>query len=460
VVNPTETAPRRAAALDWLLGRINYERTAVIPYQERQLKLDRMRQLLTRLGSPDAGMRIVHIAGTKGKGSTAKMTAAVLTASGYRTGVYSSPHLERIEERYAVDGQPCSAEDLVALVDRIRPVVEAMDQECGSPAEGPTFFDVATAMAFVHFADRQVDAAVVEVGLGGRLDSTNVCTPVVSVITSISRDHTKQLGETLPEIAGEKAGIIKPGVPAVSGVTQPAPREVIRTIAREHGCRLLELADGFGYARRLGQGTHEIDFWRAAGEGRELLSQVALGPRGEHQAHNAAVTLAIVGELVDQGWSIPAAAQREALEGLCLPGRVEVFPGEPTIVVDTAHNEASAAALADALGELGNYSKRTLVLAASRDKDIPAIVAALAPAFDLVIATRYMENPRAVSPEELAGLTRNALRDGPTTKVETAESPGEAFAAALAGSDAGDLVVVAGSFFIAAELRPIILGRR
>ncbi len=454
------TTTRREAALDWLLGRINYERTAVIPYQERQLKLDRMRQLLTRLGSPDAGMRIVHIAGTKGKGSTAKMTAALLTASGYRTGVYSSPHLDRIEERFAVDGQPCSAEDFIALVDRLRPVVEALDEESGSPAEGPTFFDVATAMAFVYFADQQVDAAVVEVGLGGRLDSTNVCTPVVSVITSISRDHTKQLGETLPEIAGEKAGIIKPGVPVVSGVTLPAPREVIRTIAREHGCRLIELDDGFGYVRRLGQGTHEVDFWRTAGEGRESLDRVQLGPRGEHQAHNAAVALAVAGELIDQGWSIPAAARREALRGLSLPGRVEVFPGTPTIVVDTAHNEASAAALADSVGELGSFGKRTLVIAASRDKDIPAIVAELAPAFDRVIATRYLENPRAVSPEELAEFTRGSLRDCLTTKVETAESPGEALAAALAGSAPGDLVCVAGSFFIAAELRPVIAARR
>ena len=192
--------PARQAALDWLMGRINYERTAFIPYQERQLKLDRMRQLLTRLGQPDAGLKIVHVAGTKGKGSTSAMIAAMLTAAGYRTGVFSSPHLERIEERFAVDGQPCTADELVALVDRLRPVVEAMDDEAaadGDPTGGPTYFEVTTAMALVHFVERQVDAAVLEVGLGGRLDSTNVCLPAVSVITSISFDHTKQLGNTL-----------------------------------------------------------------------------------------------------------------------------------------------------------------------------------------------------------------------------------------------------------------------
>src|SRR5262245_30142218 len=229
----------RQAALDWLMGRINYERTAFIPYQDRQLKLDRMRQLLTRLGQPDAGMKIVHIAGTKGKGSTSAMIAGILTAAGFRTGLFSSPHLERIEERFAVDAEPCTAAELVALVDRLRPVVRSMDEEAaaeGDAAGGPTYFEATTAMALLHFVERGVDAAVLEVGLGGRLDSTNVCLPAVCVITSISFDHTKQLGNTLASIAREKAGIIKPGVPVVCGVTDLEPQSVIAAIAREHGC--------------------------------------------------------------------------------------------------------------------------------------------------------------------------------------------------------------------------------
>ena len=178
---------RRDAALDWLLARINYERTLVAPYNERQLKLDRMRTLLARLGQPDAGMKIVHVAGTKGKGSTSAMIAAMLTAAGYRTGVFNSPHLERIEERFVVDGEPCAEAEFVALVDRLRPIVAAMDAEVeGDPQGGPTYFEATTAMALVHFVERSVDAAVLEVGLGGRLDSTNVCLPMVSVITSCS----------------------------------------------------------------------------------------------------------------------------------------------------------------------------------------------------------------------------------------------------------------------------------
>src|ERR1700754_3286386 len=229
-----QSNPARSAALDWLMARINYERTGV-PYQARQLKLDRMRQLLTRLGQPDAGMKIVHVAGTKGKGSTSAMIAAMLSAAGYRTGVFSSPHLEQIEERFAVDGQPCTSDELVALVNRMIPVVRAMDEEAaadGDSTAGPTYFEVTTAMALVHFVERQVDAAVLEVGLGGRLDSTNVCLPVVSVITSISFDHMRQLGNTLASIAREKAGIIKPGVPVICGVLNEEPQTVIAAAAR------------------------------------------------------------------------------------------------------------------------------------------------------------------------------------------------------------------------------------
>ncbi|TWT37067.1 Folylpolyglutamate synthase [Posidoniimonas corsicana] len=458
-MEPVALATRRDAAIDWLLSRINYERVAVIPYQERQLKLDRMRQLLTRLGSPDAGMRIVHIAGTKGKGSTAKMTAAMLTAAGYRTGVYSSPHLERFEERIAVDGAPCPAADLVGLVERIRPVAEAMDAECEDPADGPTFFDLATAMALVHFADRQCDAVVLEVGLGGRLDSTNVCLPLVTVITSISLDHTKQLGDTLGKIAGEKAGIAKPGVPLISGVTQEEPRRVIADAARQLGCRLIEVGKDFGFEYETEGGSPKFSFWRADGGRRAEQAPQTLGPRGRHQAQNAAVALAVVAELRDQGWSIPADACREGLAGLQLPGRVELFRGQPTVVVDTAHNEASARALTEALAELDWGGKGILVLAASRDKDTRAICAALAPVFDQAIITRYLENPRAVAPEDLAAEYRAAVPPDRGADIGLAATPREALEKALAAAGPHGLVCVTGSFFIAAELRPLVAAR-
>src|SRR3954469_14892456 len=285
----------RQAALDWLMGRINFERTAFVPYQERQLKLDRMRQLLTRLGQPDAGMKIVHVAGTKGKGSTCAMIGGILTAAGYRTGVFSSPHLERIEERFAVDGQPCSSDELVALVNRLVPVVRAMDEEAaaeGDPAGLPTYFEITTAMALVHFVEHQVDAAVLEVGLGGRLDSTNVCLPIVSVITSISFDHMRQLGNTLASIAGEKAGIVKPGVPVISGVTDMEPQAVIAQTARDHGCRLIQLGRDFTFEYRAKSRIAELDFHYMVATQEHHLNSLTLAMPGRHQAANAAIALA------------------------------------------------------------------------------------------------------------------------------------------------------------------------
>jgi dihydrofolate synthase/folylpolyglutamate synthase len=455
------------------MGRINYERTTVIPYQERYLKLDRMRQLLTRLGQPDAGMKIVHVAGTKGKGSTSAMIAAMLTAAGYRTGLFSSPHLERIEERFAVDGRSCTSSELVALVERLRPVVTAMDElahQDGDLAGSPTYFEVTTAMALVHFVESQVDAAVLEVGLGGRLDSTNVCLPVVSVITSISFDHTKQLGNTLAAIAGEKAGIIKPGVPVVSGVSEPEPQAVIADVARRHGCRLIQLDRDFSFQYR-GAGSSpppEIDRRLSANESRssvdfsylihgqeQQLSDITLAMRGPHQAANAAVALATACELRRQGWCVSADAVRLGLSSATLPGRVEVFTGEQTIVVDTAHNLASAQALVAALEELPAPARRSLVLSVSRDKDVRAIVGTLAPHFDRFVVTQYQENPRAVRAESLAEILRGALA-GRAAELTVCPNPPDAWQFIQRSVVPRELVCITGSFFLAAEMRRLI----
>ncbi len=444
---------QRQAAIDWLLARINFERTLVAPYNARQLKLDRMRTLLTRLGQPDAGLKIVHVAGTKGKGSTAAMIAAMLTAAGYRTGVFSSPHLERIEERFAVDGVPCSETELVALVDRLRPIVAAMDAEAeaeGDPQGGPTYFEATTAMALLLFVERQVDAAVLEVGLGGRLDSTNVCLPAVSVITSISLDHTQQLGSTLAAIAGEKAGIIKPGVPVVSGVTEDEPRIVIARTAQEHGCRLIQAGRDFRHVYR----DRSLDFEYAVTGQEHCLEDIRLAMRGAHQAANAAVALATIAELRHQGWCISIDAMRRGLAGAVLPGRVEYLSGRPNVVLDTAHNLASSQALVSALDELAPAGRRTLILSVSCDKDVRAIVGQLVPHFDRVVVTQYQDNPRAVPAGELAVLVRTA---GSQARVEVCTQPREAWDLVCRSAEPNELVCVAGSFYLAAELRPLVL---
>jgi dihydrofolate synthase / folylpolyglutamate synthase len=452
----TQRTSARDAATEWLLARINFERTLIAPYNERQLKLDRMRTLLVRLGQPDTGLKIVHVAGTKGKGSTAAMLAAMLTAAGYRTGVFSSPHLERIEERFCVDGEPCTADELVALVDRLRPIVAAMDAEAaaeGDPPGGPTYFEATTAMALVHFVERGCDAVVLEVGMGGRLDSTNVCLPIVSVITSISFDHMQQLGHTLAAIAGEKAGIIKPGVPVVSGVTSDEPREVIARVAQEHGCRLIQSGRDFHYRYR----DTGVDFEYAVPGQEHALEDAPLGMRGAHQAANAAVALATIAELRHQGWCISMDAARRGLATAALAGRVEFIPGIPDVVLDTAHNPASAQALAAALESFGTNRRRTLILAASHDKDVAAIVRELVPHFDRVIVTQYQENPRAVPAEALLELVRAASEGRVERQIEVCRAPGEAWEAACRGAAPGELVVVAGSFYLAAELRKIIV---
>jgi dihydrofolate synthase/folylpolyglutamate synthase len=479
--------PARQAAFDWLMRRINFERTALTPYQARQLKLDRIRQLLTRLGQPDAGLKIIHVAGTKGKGSTSAMIAAILTAAGYRTGVFSSPHLERIEERFAVDGQPCTADELVTLVDRVKADVRAMDEEAANDGDsdgGPTYFEITTAMALLHFVEHKADAAVLEVGLGGRLDSTNVCLPAVSVITSISFDHMRQLGNTLAAIAREKAGIIKPGVPVVCGATDDEPQAAIAEGAREHGCRLIQLGRDFGFQYRAPgqarQGDKEtrrpvdsvssrsmslclpvslsgfISFdYHIVGQEFQL-QHAPLAMPGPHQAANAAVALATVAELRHQGWCISAEAMRLGLSRAALPGRVEILSGDPTVVLDTAHNPASAQALVRSLAELPPPQRRTLIASISHDKDVPAVVRELAPHFDRIIVTQYQDNPRAVPAEKLAAIFRGELT-ARNIDVNVCDTPREAWQAASRSAVPGECICIAGSFYVAAEMRTLVL---
>jgi len=457
-LNIHEIEARRDAALEFLHNRIDYERARNVPYSPQEFKLARMRELVARLGNPHERLPVVHVAGTKGKGSTAAMIAAVLTASGYRTGAFTSPHLERLEERLAIDGTPCSPAELVELVDRVVPAAEQMDRAAaaaGPPEIGPTYFELTTAMAMLHFAERGVDLAVFEVGLGGRLDSTNVCTPLVSVITSISFDHTRQLGNTLASIAREKAGIIKPGVPVVSGVVEDEPRDVIRRTCRDHGCPLVELGTDFDFDYRLpchleaAPALGGLDF-RYRVSGREQgYRDLALGLLGRHQAANAAVALATLEELKRQGRQIPEEAVRAGLAGVACPGRVEVVSHRPTIILDVAHNTASVDALLEVLEGCLSARRCLLVFAATHDKDLRRMLERLLGRFDEVIFTRYLNNPRAVPPEELAAM---AAQLG-ARPARVCPDPAGAWHAVRQWAEPDDLVCVTGSFFLAGEIR-------
>jgi dihydrofolate synthase/folylpolyglutamate synthase len=449
------------AALAFLWQRIDYERALVVSYGERAYKLDRMRELLARLGDPQTRLSIVHVAGTKGKGSTAAMTAAVLTAAGYRTGLYSSPHLQTIEERMAVDGQNCPRDQFAGWLERLRPVVESMDAAAARlPGEcGPTYFELTTALALLHFADQRVDAAVLEVGMGGRLDSTNVCLPLVSVITSISFDHTKQLGNTLAAIAGEKAGIIKAGVPVVSGVVPDEPRKVIEAASQAAGSRLVQLGRDFDFSYRppldCDRSDHcaRFDYRYTSGQSGRQWNDIELNLLGRHQAANAAVALATLEQLSERGFRIPESAVRAGLKNVRWPARVEVVGRRPTIVIDAAHNLASASALIETIDESFAAERRILVFASTKEKDLRGMLALLLPRFDHVIFTRYLNNPRFVPPEELAELAAELGATRPPASQQLAADPAAAWQQARQLAGPSDLICVTGSFFIAAEMR-------
>ncbi|REK23765.1 MAG: bifunctional folylpolyglutamate synthase/dihydrofolate synthase [Planctomycetota bacterium] len=456
----SERSPAAAeqAAYDFLFSRINYERTAAVPYRAREYKLDRMRELLTRLGDPQQRLPIVHVAGTKGKGSTCAILGTILAAAGYRVGTFSSPHLERVEERLAIDTVPCDTPTLVALIEQLRPVVAAMDAEARErdPREiGPTYFEITTALALMHFAASVVDIALLEVGLGGRLDSTNVCTPICAAITSISYDHMRQLGNTLAKIAREKAGIIKPGVPVVSGVTATEPRSVIREVAAAQGAELCELDRDFHVTYRPPVDDEaglcgSIDF-RGGCEDQDYRD-LPLRLLGAHQARNAAVALAIIGYLRRDGWRIDDRAIASGLSEVRCRARVEVLSRRPTIVVDAAHNVASIESLLAVLEESFPAGPRRLVLATTLEKDVRGMLRCLLPRFDEVILTRYLNNPRAVSPEELGELARELG----STRVRLCPDPASAWQAVQEDLTPDHLVCVTGSFFIAAEMRQLI----
>ncbi len=461
----TEPAPPDATyqeAISFLYGRINYEQTAV-PNRSKGLNLQRMHDLLALLDNPHRQLRVIHLAGTKGKGSTATLVSAILQAAGFRVGLYTSPHLCHLEERFVVDGVRCDEGELSSLVAAVQPAVAALDA-VENAAHGPTFFEITTALAMLHFVRRAVDFAVFEVGLGGRLDSTNVCQPLVAVITSISFDHTRQLGKTLTDIAAEKAGIIKPGVPVVSGVQQAEPRAVIQQTAQDRGCRLLELGTDFGYSyaganlQAPDQPLSCFDYREGGEQGDRCYDQLSLELLGEHQVANAAVAVAAVHRLVAAGHVVPESAIRRGLSQVRLPARVELISREPCVVVDTAHNVASAQALVEVLAEIRQPQRRFLVFATTRDKDASGMLRLLLPAFDEVAITRYRNNPRGVDPEELAGQARQLPGRGSSSpKIHVFSEPIAAWNWSRAIAQTDDLICVAGSFFLAAELRELAL---
>ena len=439
-------------AIDFLFGRINYERVHAEAYSTSDFKLDRMRRLLELMGNPHERIPAIHVAGTKGKGSTCSMLAAILKSSGHRCGLYISPHITAFEERFTVNGKSPSQAELVGLVNRLMPIIVQMDNLPGRMQ--PTYFELATALAWQYFIENNVDIAVLEVGLGGRLDSTNLCCPLVTVITNVSRDHTHVLGSTVRQIAHEKAGIIKTGVPVITAATHVDALAMIEKTCQEREAPCLLLGRDFHLTNRRvdDRGRVEIDARTMSSS----WSQMPVVLRGLHQALNAMLALAVIDELRQLNWSLPDDAVKAGLLSVDWPARVELLARHPTVIIDAAHNWESARALVATLIEDRTPRKRILVFAATKDKDVTGILRQLLPNFDTLILTRYVDNPRGVPLEELSGLVE-AMTPYP---AHLADEPITAWKLAKRLASDNDLIVITGSFFLVAELRETIINEQ
>ena len=450
------TMPR---ALRYLEQLSNTERLRIVRYDDETFDLDRMRRLMTALGNPQDRLRVVHLAGTKGKGSTALMLDAMLRANGYKAGLYTSPHLDDVRERLCVGGQMVSQAEFVRLVSAVAAAAGSVAEETGRP---PSHFDVLTAMAFKHFADENVDLAIVETGLGGRLDSTNVVArPEVVAFTHISMDHTAQLGRTLAKIAGEKAGIMKPGCVAVSVEQDPDAEAALRQKAGEVGANLRVLGKEIEFSIRFqGQaalGRRHVPQPHLPTVRRSLvclhtehtqLEHFAVPVLGEHQATNAGLALAVADVLKGRGFAVSDAVSRRALEELQLPARMELVSRAPKVVADGAHNGASIDALLRGVGQVASYDALVLIFGCCADKDIDAMLGKIACGADKVIFAG-IDSARGADPADLAA--RYGERFG--KMAQHADNFDAAYAIARRSATKDDLICVTGSFYLAAEAR-------
>jgi dihydrofolate synthase/folylpolyglutamate synthase len=430
-------------SLEYLLKFADYER---LPRSGIVWDLKRIERLLARLGDPQNAARSVHVAGTKGKGSTAAMIASVLKSTGYKVGLYTSPHLLSYTERIQVDCKPIDEGDWAKLVEILKPHVEA-ENALGDLGELTTF-ELYTAMAFLHFQRVKVDWQVIEVGLGGRLDATNVVKPDVGVITSISYDHTDVLGDTLAKIAGEKCGIIKPGADIVSAPQFPEAMEVIERVCREKGVRLIKVGEDVTWER--GEFDTEGQNFRVKGRREEYDLWMPL--LGEHQIENAAVAVAAIELLVERGVKVKPEAIVEGMRSVNWPGRLQVLGREPWVVVDGAHNAYSMQMLGEALERYFRCEKVTLVMGFGNDKDVSGMAqeAARITGDIIVVASRH---PKAMKPEALRAVFQE---HGVTARV--VNNVNEAMKLAMEGAGHNDLVCAAGSIFVIAEVMEMMGG--
>jgi len=433
-------------AVSFWNSRINYEKIGM-PQDMGALKLDRMRLMLKLLGNPHEEYRIVHVTGTKGKGSTATMIASVLQAAGFRTGLYTSPHLVHVEERVQIDGRPIEHQAMTTCMNQIAYVCDEVEKQGEMP---PTFFEIITAVGMLHFALQKVDFAVLEVGMGGQFDATNVVDPLVSVITSISLDHVEHLGTTVERIAFEKAGIIKEHRPVVSGVREQGPTDIIQQMANARHAKVYRLSIDFDRRWQPGEMTTNTPPQVQWFNRNHQSPWYPLAMWGQHQADNAALAIQTVLLLQEQGIAISDEALATGLSHAVIPGRLEVFSQSPWLIVDAAHNEQSIKVLLDSLAMVP-ARKRLILFAVSKDKQIQEMLKVLAGHCDSICFTRYSSSSRGADPEHLLSLWHTVGGQGGSI-IEPAT---EAWKTLVKEAGPSDLVCATGSVFLVGEIRQL-----
>jgi dihydrofolate synthase/folylpolyglutamate synthase len=432
------------SATKWLRGHVDHERMRIVTYNNRTFSLERMRKLLAYLDNPHQQIKCVQVAGTKGKGSTCAMLASMLRSCNYTVGLYTSPHLIDMRERITIDQSMISHADMVELFKLIA------RYEAGLGEQRLTFFEIITAAAFRYFAEQAVDVAVLETGLGGRLDCTNVVRPLVCGMTQISLDHMNILGKDLAGIAREKAGIFKKGIAAISVAQKPQVLEVLDEAARHTHAPLeytggqIEFSYRFEASRELGPHSRVC-----ITTGTSRFEHLPVPLKGEHQALNCGLALAMIDKLKAHGFVLPDDRVIEGLAETQLPGRMEQVHDQPRVIVDGAHNAESIYALIRALGAHISYDSLVMIFGCGQDKDIPGMLKQIALGADKVIFTRSRGNPRAADPDDLL-VGFNDLTGKMAQSAATLE---EALRLAGRAVSRDDLIIITGSFYLVGEAK-------
>jgi dihydrofolate synthase/folylpolyglutamate synthase len=431
-------------AIAYLLEKTDYEKQTRLRYNISTFNLGRMEKLLSLLGNPHQKVHTVHIGGTKGKGSTATMLARMLEANNYSVGLYTSPHVVHLHERIAVNAEMVSESEMRDLINRVHAPVEKM-----SKTDPPTFFEIMTALAFMYFVDKGVDIAIIETGLGGRLDSTNVIQPKVIGITSLSIDHQQQLGTTIDRIAEEKAGIFKRGVPAITVQQEPAAMQVLRTQALSIDAPLSVTGTDIDFSHRFETSREHGPHTRIClTTPTSRFEHLRVPLYGKHQAINCGLALAMLDKLKSFGYVIDNQKAADGLLRVSLAGRMEMVWHDPRILIDGAHNAASIKALMHAIGQNIPYDSMVVIFGCNGDKDVRGMLEMLQYGADKVIFTRS-NSAKAMSPDELAEMYTEICGK----MCQTAVSLGPALQLAKSAVSKEDLICITGSFYLVGQAK-------